>query len=337
MGLDAFVLISLVYAVLGVRVVWQLARSWRQTWDRRFTPDDRALVTQAAFFVLVPISVALHEVGHAVAIRALGGDVLGWGYYGFAGFVAYDPRQFDAVQQIVIAAAGTVVNLALGAAALGVVVLKRPPMRAAFNELLVQFTVISLLNALVLYPLLDFASGLNGDWRQMYFGGVPSLSLVILVVHVLVLAALYWGWKDARVRARLATLTGGGGMRPLRVRAGGGPPPARPGSPLERTLEEAGARAASGWPGPVQAGVQPTPDGAVLVLSWNHADGQRAVMARVSGERVDVAGAATFGGQTVRRPLDVLPTMPDADALTLRLRLAMEVVEGWDGAPATRA
>jgi hypothetical protein len=338
MGFDGFVLISLVYAALGVRVLWQLARSWRQTWDRAFTPADRALVDQAAFFVLVPVSVALHEVGHAVAVRALGGEVLGWGYFGFAGYVAFDPDQFDAAERIVIAAAGTAVNLLLGALALALVFLRRPPMRAAFNELLIQFTLISLLNALVLYPLLDFASGLNGDWRQMYFGGVPSLSLLILVVHVGVLGALWWGWTNGRVRARVAALTGGGGrLRGVRARPGGARPRRPAASPVERTLEEAGARAASGWPGPVQAGVQATPDGALLVLSWGHADGQRAVLARASGDRVELAGASTIGGQTVRRPLAALPGMPDADALTLRLRLAMEAVDGWPASPTPSA
>ncbi len=335
MGFDSFALISLIYAVLGLRVLWQLARSWRETWDRNFTPADRTLVDQAAFFVLVPVSVALHEVGHAVAIRLFGGDVLGWGYFGFAGYVAYDPRQFDDAQRILIAAAGTLVNLLLAAVALGLVFLRKPPMRAAFNELLIQFTVISLLNALVVYPLLDFVSGLNGDWRQMYFGGVPALSIVILVVHLGVLGGLYWAWNSSPVRARVTELTGSVPFRSVRTRPGRPARPSRTAAPLERTLEEAGARAASGWPEPVQAGVQHTPDGALLVLSWRHAEGQRAVLARANGAQIDVFGAATFGEQTLRQPIASLPGPPDADALTLRLRMAMETVEGWQPARAS--
>lgn len=334
MGFDSFALISLIYAVLGLRVLWQLARSWRETWDRNFTPADRALVDQAAFFVLVPISVALHEVGHAVAIRLFGGDVLGWGYFGFAGYVAFDPRQFDETQRILIAAAGTAVNLLLAAIALALVFLRTPPMRAAFNEVLIQFTVISLLNALVVYPLLDFLSGLNGDWRQMYFGDEPTLSLLILVVHLGVLGGLFWAWNSSRLRARVSALTGGTPFRSVRTRPGRPARPSPAASPLEQALEEAGARAASGWPRPVQAGVQATPDGALLVLSWRHADGQRAVLARATGSRVDVLGAVTFGEQTLRRAIASLPGPPDADALTLQLRLGMEAVEGWRPAPA---
>ena len=209
MSLGPFALISLFYVILGVRVIYQLARNFRQTFDRTFTHEDRMLVDQAAFFVLLPIAVALHELGHAIAIRLYGGEVLDWGFYGFAGYVAFDPRDFTDAQQIVIAAAGTAVNLLLAAIALALVFLKRPPLRAAINQLLIQFTWISLLNALVVYPLLDIASGLNGDWTQMYGGGVPALSLVILIIHITVLAALFWAWKSPVMRARVARLTGG--------------------------------------------------------------------------------------------------------------------------------
>src|SRR3954467_2147965 len=170
MDLGPFALLSVFYIILGIRLVYQLARNFRQTFDRNFTPQDRLLVDQAAFFILLPISVALHECGHAIAIRLFGGDILGWGFYGFAGYVEFDPSQFTAAQRIIIASAGIQVNLLLAALAVGAVFLKRPPFRAAINELLIQFVWISLLNALVLYPVLDFVAGMEGDWSQMYDG-----------------------------------------------------------------------------------------------------------------------------------------------------------------------
>ena len=45
---------------------------------------------------MVPISVALHELGHAVAIWSMGGEVVDFGYYGFAGYVSYYPCEFSA-------------------------------------------------------------------------------------------------------------------------------------------------------------------------------------------------------------------------------------------------
>jgi hypothetical protein len=335
MGFGPFVLLSLFYAVLGIRVVVQLATRWRTTFDRSFTAADRSLVDQAAFFVLVPISVALHELGHAVAIRALGGRIEGWGYYGFAGYVGYDPRGFSPAEQVLIAAAGTIVNLLLAAGALAIVFGRRP--RAAINELLLQFTFLSLVNALVVYPLLDVLSGLNGDWSQIYFGGVPALSALIAVLHAAILGLLFWAWRSDRVRARVARLTDAspplhrlrlGERRRDELEAATGAA-----ASVEATLREAAARVASGWPEPVEGVIQRRSGGLLLVLTWTGGGSTRAVLAwapdRGGVELRGSAQPAGFGPVMARDPGPV-----DADRLTLALRLAMETVAGWD--PATQ-
>jgi Zn-dependent protease len=332
MSLGPFALISLFYVILGVRVIYQLARSFRQTFDRNFTHEDRLLVDQAAFFVLLPIAVALHEIGHAIAIRLYGGEVLAWGFYGFAGYVAFDPRDFTDAQQIVIAAAGTAVNLLLAAIAVAFVFLKRPPFRAAINQLLIQFTWISLLNALVVYPLLDIVSGLNGDWTQMYGGGVPALGLVILIIHVTVLAALFWAWKSPTMRARVARLTGGS-PRSGRISATSRLPATSDAgaTAAEQALREAATRVASGWSSPVEAAIQRGRNGSALVLSWGTGAVQRSVMA-IAPETggIEFSGALRAGsGSPEQRPLGRDPGERDVDRLTMMLRLAMESVEGW--------
>ena len=330
-------LISVFYLILGVRLVIQLARHFRQTFDRNFTHADRVLVDQAAFFILLPIAVALHELGHAVAIWLFGGDVLDWGFYGFAGYVAFDPAQFTAAQQVLIAAAGTIVNLVLAALAVGLVFLKRPPMRAAFNELLIQFTWISLLNALVVYPLLDFASGLNGDWAQMYAGQVPALSLAILAVHVSVLALLLWAWRSPRVRERLAQLTDDQSAIRRNVMRGHGLSGAGAHA-VESTLREAATRVAGGWPTPVEAAVQRGNATSSLVLSWGTETLRRSILAVAhdSGATEMVGALRPAGLPLQQRPLGRQVGPIDADNLTLMLRLAMETVENWaSGAPLT--
>jgi hypothetical protein len=340
MGLGGFALIGLFYLVIGARVVVQLARNFRATFDRTFTRQDRALVDQAAFFVLVPISVALHELGHAATIKLFGGDVLGWGFYGFAGYVAFDPAQFTEAQQIIIAAAGTVVNIVLGALAVGLVFLKRPPFRAAINELLIQFTWISLLNALILYPLLDFATGLNGDWMQMYDFRVPPLNVAILIVHVTVLGVMFWAWKSPRVRARIAVLTEGEpGPSPSRRR---GVIPANP-TGSEVALREAATRVASGWPIPVEAAIQRSASGSALVLSWGEDPARRSVIAAApEAGGIEFSGAIRDGARVLeQRALGRDPAPLDGDRLTMMLRLAMETVDGWsvprDGAARSTA
>jgi Zn-dependent protease len=343
MSLGPFALISLFYVILGVRVIFQLVRNFQQTFDRNFTHQDRMLVDQAAFFVLLPIAVALHELGHAIAIRLYGGEVLDWGFYGFAGYVAFDPRDFTDAQQIVVAAAGTVVNLLLAAIALALVFLKRPPFRAAINQLLIQFTWISLLNALVVYPVLDIVSGLNGDWTQMYSFSVPTLSLAILVIHLLVLAALFWGWKSSSMRERVARLTGGSPGTGRTSAMSRRYPTTPPGgvTAAEETLRDAASRVASGWALPVEAAIQRGRNGSALVLSWGNGATRRSVIA-VAPETggIEFSGALQpDGGSPEQRPLGRDPGALDADRLTMMLRLAMETVEGWtpssEGSPLT--
>lgn len=338
MGLGPFALISLFYLVVGVQVVYQLARNFRQTFDRQFTQQDRQLVDKAAFFVLLPVSVALHELGHAAAIWAFGGQVLDWGFYGFAGYVAFDPREFTAMQQTIIAAAGVTVNLILAAIAVALVFLKKPPMRAAYNELLIQFVWISLLNALIVYPVLDFVTGLNGDWMQMYDFRTPMISGAILVIHVAVLALLFWAWKSAKVRARIAQLTDD--VAPTRRVATGpraeGRIPADA-TPTERALYDAAGRVASGWPVPLEAAIQRGSGGTALVLTWHDGDLQRSVIA-VAPESggVEMSGALRAPSQPVeRRPLGRDAAAVDPNRLTMLLRLAMESVETWTVTPAT--
>jgi hypothetical protein len=331
-----------------VRVIYQLARNFRRTFDRNFTPEERVLVDQAAFFVLLPISVALHELGHAIVVRLYGGQVLDWGFYGFAGYVAFDPRDFTDAQQIVIASAGVAVNLLLAGIAVALVFLKRPPFRPAINQLLITFTWISLLNALVVYPLLDIVSGLNGDWTQMYdldveaglngdwmhvYGGrVPALSLLILVIHITVLAALFWAWKSPAMHARVARLTGGS-SRSGRISATSRlPATSNVDAPaVEQTLREAATRVASGWSSPVEAAIQRSRNGSALVLSWGTGAVRRSVMA-IAPETggIEFSGALrSDGGSPEQRPLGRDPGERDVDRLTMMLRLAMEAVDGW--------
>lgn len=330
MGFGPFVVLSIFYALIGLRVVGQLARHWRATFDRHFTAADRSLVDQTAFFVLVPISVALHEFGHAVAIWLLGGRVESWGYYLFAGFVGYDAGDFSPRARIVVAAAGTLVNLLLAAVALGVVFGTRPPMRAAFNELLLQFTLLSLINAFILYPALDLFSGLNGDWTQMYRGGEPLFGVAIGIIHAAVLGGVFWVWRSEPLRQRMATLTDappGLQRLPLGQRRAT-PETPRNGRDATAALQDAAGRVADGWLVPVEGAIQKRADGMLLLLSWRAGDLPRSVIAwapRTGG--VTVTGITGDPAQSAPRAFGHEAGPIDVDRLTLRLRLAMEAID----------
>ncbi len=336
MEFGPFVIISLIYAVIGIRSIARLIGRWRQTWDRNFTLADRAIVDEAAFFVLIPISVALHELGHAVAIWSFGGEVVDFGFYGFAGFVAYS-EPFTEAQQTIVAAAGSAVNLALCLLAVGMVLIAGKALRPPVNELLLQFALLSGINAFIVYPLLDLFSGLNGDWRQVYDSGAHGVSATIIGVQFLTLIAGYWLVSDEGMRRRLAVLTGVpagfergplGGLRRVAL-----PPEAL--SPTESALREAADRVRSGWPVPVHAALQRQEQGSTLVLSWRVGDIERAVVAHArSAGPLDILGVGgiTPGADSAslqRRMLQTWPTFPSVDELTLSLRLGMEQVATW--------
>lgn len=358
MPFGTFALISLFYAVIGLRVVRDLWVRRHEVFDLRLTEADRFLVDQAAFFLLVPISVALHELGHAVAIWSFGGHVVAFSYWVFAGSVSYDDP-FTNVQHIVVAAAGTIVNVILCALALGVVFLKRRPLRAAINELLFQFAVISGVNALVVYPLLDVATGMEGDWTQMYNGGVPALSLAIGVIHAAILIGAYVAWNSPGFRRRLAARTAMpigtdrrlfGGLRRSGTPAGQagsetGTADFTPASPAEARFRAAADRVARGWGQPVQGRIDRRDEGTQVALVWVSGDTQRAVAMRQGRTgQVSISGAAATvspngnGAAPSMKELRSWPDLPDENDLTIALRMAMEAVESWQpGAPAAPA
>lgn len=331
--MGGFSIISLLYVALGVRVVWMIAQNWRSVWDRNFTLQDRALVNQASFFFLVPVSVALHEFGHAVAVWGFGKKVVEWGFYGFAGYVAYQPFGLTDVQQTIISAAGSLVNVVLCLAGLALVLLKKPPLRAAFNELIIGFVFISGANAFIVYPLLDLLSGMNGDWRQMYDSGVPWLTTLIVIVQIAVLAGGYWLFTNPGMKAKFARLTNVppgyergllGGIQPARIRTMNM-------DPAEIHLRDAVNRVASGWHTRVDSNIQRFNGGSAMLLQWTTNRTIKVMAARsLQHDTWDIVEipTSTQGTQAGRpKVLHSWNRKPGIEELTLTLRMAMEQVE----------
>lgn len=326
-------ILSLFYIAIGIKVVRDLVRNWKAVWDTHFTMQDRAMVDQAAFFLLIPISVVLHECGHAIAITAFGRRVLDFGFYIFAGWVSYNPIGMTAVQTTIIAAAGTIVNIILCLLGLALVLWVRPKLRPAYNELALQFVFLSGINALIFYPVLDLLSGMNGDWRQMYGGGVAWLTAIIVLVQVGMIALGYYLVTNDRWSARLSALAGVpagyrrgmlGGVRPVA-------PPTMSMRSATTPLDDAVERVRSGWGTPVLAQAQMSALGYVHVLQWRSSLGQHVVvLRRLPGEDVEILTVPSGGGPP--RLLRRIDGPPGADDLTLALRLAMESVDPSGGA-----
>lgn len=196
-----FTLLSLAYIVLGLFNLIRVVRSWRALWDDELTPADIRLATSAAFYLLVPPTVALHELGHAALIWAQGLEVTDWFFLGYIGAVAHPSA--GPLGDFAIALAGNVVTFVIGVAALAFA-LRRPghPVR---NILLVEIARQSLFLVLVFYPALCL--GFNGDWRKIYnFEATPFASGAVGLAHAGVLALGYGiGWRR-HWRSRAALL-----------------------------------------------------------------------------------------------------------------------------------
>jgi hypothetical protein len=333
MDFGPFSLLSLMYLVIGVRVIAQIVQRGKSLWDRNFTLQDRALVDQASFFILIPISVALHEFGHAIAVWGFGKEVVEYGFYGFAGYVAYYPFGLTDVQQTIISAAGSLVNLILCVGVLAFVLWKKPPFRAAFNELLIQFVFLSGINAFILYPILDLLSGLNGDWRQMYDSGVPWLSGLIIAIQALTIAAGYWLFTNPRMKARFAALTDVppgyergliGGLQPGKV----APMEMKP---HEIAMREAVERVSSGWQHKVHTHLQRFAAGSAIMLQWADEGRQHVVAVRRFDTGItELLQFPTDGASdepSRPRILHRWTATPSTDDLTQGLRIAMETIE----------
>ena len=181
---------------------------------------------------------------------------------------------------------------------------------------------------------------MNGDWMQMYNFQAPMVSGAILVIHVAVLALLFWAWRSPQARARIAQLTGDV-PQSRRVATGSRSAQRIPAdaTPTERALYDAAGRVASGWPVPLEAAVQRGASGTALVLTWHDGDLQRSVIAVApDGGGVEMSGALRAPALPVeRRPLGRDAAAVDANRLTMLLRLAMESVETWTLSPPASA
>ena len=184
-------LISLFYLYQSVRLLNRIRRQWATLRKNPLSRQQKQVAEEASFFVSVPPSVVVHELGHAVAVWAFGGRVIDFGYGFFWGFVL-PAGTFTAAEDWFISLAGTLGSLLFGGAVW--LLLRRHPTDSMryFGLRTLWFQIIY---SLIGYPLLSAILPI-GDWRSIYdFGQTPILSSGTAVLH---LAALGWLWYATR-------------------------------------------------------------------------------------------------------------------------------------------
>jgi hypothetical protein len=187
--------LNLLFVPLMVLTAVDAARNWSSLWDRELTGRDRQRLQRIVLFLLVPIVVLCHELGHVAAIKLFGGQVAEFHYAFIWGYVV--PRGIFTVSQLVWSyLAGSLVQVIIGLAAIGAALVAGSPPIVA---LLVYLGLWSVAGTVVIYALLS-VTGLYGDWIAIYTAPVPALVIPIAVVHALLVVFVGWCLYGARPR-----------------------------------------------------------------------------------------------------------------------------------------
>ncbi|NIP38152.1 MAG: hypothetical protein GWO07_04050 [Candidatus Dadabacteria bacterium] len=183
----AFDLISVFYCIIAIGVIRRLIKNWKPFCDDVITPSDTRLVTEAAFFLLIPFGVLLHELGHAVAVWHFGGIVVDFEWRIFWGYVL-PAGNFTDVERWWISLSGNLVSIAIGIIPLFVVSKIKKPI---IVELLKYFAKLELIYSLIFYPFFSFV-GFGGDWVRIYDFSIKPYAQITLVLHIFLMFIL---WK----------------------------------------------------------------------------------------------------------------------------------------------
>jgi tetratricopeptide (TPR) repeat protein len=179
-------LLAVISFILCVQTLIQLRRDWREFSDAQVSRKDQLLAQRIAIFLLLPLGVLLHELGHAIATWQVGGKVssfqwrLTWGYI-------IPEGDFSALEHWWIALSGNLVSVLLVIGAL----LWIPRIRQRiWAEVLFFFACAQSITSLVAYPLLSLRAGW-GDWPKIYDFSLQPQATLVFLAHVGLIVALW--------------------------------------------------------------------------------------------------------------------------------------------------
>jgi tetratricopeptide (TPR) repeat protein len=192
-----FNILALLYIFRTAQLSITIWREWADFKSEPLTPHKKSLANQASFFIVVPISVFVHEAAHALAVLATGGEVVEFQYRVFWGYVV-PGGTFSAVEMWFIAVAGTLGSLLTG---LLIWLAARNARSSSIRYFGLRAVRFQIYFSLIYYPLFTLL-GFDGDWRTIYdFSSTPWLSATTLFFHAAILF-LFWrldrqGWFEA--------------------------------------------------------------------------------------------------------------------------------------------
>lgn len=211
---------SLLYGVGAVFTIFALVRRGRPFWRGALADRDEQLAFACAFFLVIPVGVLLHELGHALATWSVGGQVAQLSWRVYWGFVI-PVGNFGDTAAWWISLAGNLAGLLFGIALLALATAAGRRRPAAGRVMLIAGQ-LEIVFTLIVYPLMTLDLTFASDWRTIYdFSATPLASAIAAVAHAGLLGGLWLsrrrldglGWAIARghtdelrrLRAALAT------------------------------------------------------------------------------------------------------------------------------------
>lgn len=187
---DTMDMVSLLYGLGAVFTVLALVRRGRPLWRGPLAERDEQLAWACAFFLVIPLGVLLHELGHALATWSVGGQVAQLSWRVYWGFVV-PVGDFGELSAWWIALAGNLAGLLFGVGLLALAATAGRWRPAAGHVLLVAGQ-LEIVFTLIVYPLMTLGDFFASDWRTIYdFGVTPVASSVAAAVHAGLLAAVW--------------------------------------------------------------------------------------------------------------------------------------------------
>ncbi len=316
-------------AALGTLYI--VIRDRKSLFDDEITADDRGKLLQLTIFILLPATIVLHEVGHAIAVKLFGGTIVDYGFGFYYGFVSH-VGEYSRIELGWIALSGTLVNVVLAAIALAIFWFW--PRSKPINFLLVAFAALQLANALIFYPILDAFGGIVGDWSTIYSTETPIFSITVAAIHILILVGAVLAWKSPAMQQAFTERTG---LQRLPARDTAGR------NQLSSVIARASAQAQHGWKHPVELVADAQAGGFQMVLRWNSGNFQRAVVVHGSppeerDPHIEIHAAVkpeSPGIPPAERPISRIDGMPDVDQLAAHITQTLDFVDTWDGANVT--
>jgi hypothetical protein len=182
--------------------IQQVKQNWASLWDDNLTAKDRAVLLQASLFLLEPLVVLCHELGHAAATVAFGGKVVEFHFAILSGYVVPE-GDFNQVQLLLIYLAGNAVTISIGYLCLLCALFVRSPARVA---VLVYLGMWSVASSAVFYTLMSLL-GFYGDWIAIYTSPEHSLVYMVAACHVVIVASLAYMLMGKKPRLWFACKT----------------------------------------------------------------------------------------------------------------------------------